>query len=137
MFEIVRLTNGKNVGNFSSPHQFIFTDNSVLPAQSNEIAEDLKIDFIENEISNGDITLDFYLSIPVIDAMQQWMDLWVNKKVDVVFCPLPMITAIKRSSWYGKSWLRNSPFRSIRIEDRINKLVSISKQCIQYEGSDN
>ena len=127
---IITLSNGKKVGNFSSPHPFMFTDGSILESQSNNIAEKLKVDFIEKELGNGDIILDFSLSIDVIDAMQQWMDLWVDKKVDVVFCPLPMITAIKKSTWYGESWLRDSPFRSIRIEDRINKLVSISKQCI-------
>lgn len=128
---IITLSNGKKVGNFSSPHHFLFTDGSVLESQSNAVAEKLKVDFIETELgTNGDIALDFSLSVDVKKAMEHWMDLWVTKQVDIVFCPLPMITAIKQSTWYGLQWLKESPFRSIRIDDRINKLVSISKQCI-------
>ena len=128
---IITLSNGKKVGNFSSPHYFQFTDGSILESQSNAVAEKLKVDFIEKELgTNGDIELDFSLSINVKNAMNDWMELWVNKQVDVVFCPLPMITAIKQSTWFGESWLRESPFRSVRIEDRINKLVSIHKQCL-------
>lgn len=128
---IITLSNGKKVANFSSPHPFKFTDGSMLEQQSNDTAEELKVDFIETELGdNGDIELDFSLSINVKNAMEHWMNLWVTKQVDVVFCPLPMITAIKQSTWYGPHWIKESPFRSIRIEDRINKLVSISKQCI-------
>ena len=66
---ITTLTNGKKVANFSSPHEFKFTDGSILPAVSDELAE----------------------------------------------------------TYYD---LKNSPFRSVRIEDRIKKLVSIHKQCV-------
>ena len=130
MTTIVTLSNGKKVANFSSPHEFIFTDGSVLPKKSNKIAEDLKVDFIETDLGNGDIALDFSISMAVKSAMEHYLDLWTTKHVDVVFCPLPMITAIKQSTWYGKDFLKNSPFRAIRIEDRILKLVSINKQCI-------
>jgi len=41
-----------------------------------------------------------------------------------------MITAIKENTAYGLDYLIESPFRSIRQEDRIKKLVSIHKQCI-------
>jgi|694.fasta_scaffold86570_2 hypothetical protein len=128
---IITLSNGKKVANFSSPHPFMFTDGSMLESQSNAVAEKLKVDFIETELgTNGDIILDFSLSTDVKNAMQHYMDLWVTKQVDIVFCPLPMITAIKQSTWFGPHWLRESPFRSIRIDDRINKLVSVTKQCI-------
>ena len=130
MTTIVTLSNGKKVANFSSPHEFIFTDGSILPKQSNKLAEELKVDFIETDLGNGDIALDFSLSIDVKNSMEHWLDLWVTKQVDIVFCPLPMITAIKQSTWFGPHWLKMSPFRSIRMEDRIKKLVSIDKQCI-------
>ena len=108
----------------------VFTDGSTLPKQSNKLAEELKVTFIETDLGNGDIALDFSLSVAVKSAMDNYMDLWKTKHVDVVFCPLPMITAIKQSTWFGKEFLKNSPFRSIRIEDRVNKLVSVTKQCI-------
>jgi len=119
---IVTLTNGKRVGNFSSPHSFTFTDGTVLPAVSAEVANHLKVEFHEQEEGNGDISLSFSLS----DAVMQEVRMWEKQGVDVVFCPLPMMTALKEAGYD----IRNSPFRSIRIEDRVAKLVSIDKQCI-------
>lgn len=125
---IVTLSNGKKVANFSSPHPFKFTDGSELPACSAEKANELKIRFNETASHNGDIVLSFELTDLVSAEMQMWQDKYLNNEVDVVFCPLPMIQAIKES--LGKNVLINSPFRAIRIEDRNLKLVSIEKQCI-------
>lgn len=124
------LSNGKKVANFSSPHEFKFTDGTVLPAVSNELSEKLKVTFRETKLGDGDIELNFSLSKEIHKDVEKWMELYNSKHVNVVFCPLPMITAMKQSTWFGKEFLKNSPFRAIRIEDRINKLVSIDKQCL-------
>lgn len=126
--QIVTLSNGKKVANFSSPHDFKFTDGSILPAVVPELATLLQVTFIEDLHDNGDVMLSFDLSDVIINEMAWWNDCHLAGDVDVVFCPLPMITAIKES--YGTLWIKASPFRAIRIEDRINKLVSIDKQCI-------
>ncbi len=126
---IITLSNGKKVGNFSSPHEFIFEDGSILPAVTPEKAERLKVDFVETELNDkGDIELAFDLSLSVLWEMDKWMDIFKNKQVDVVFCPLPMIKALLNTS--DKKDILRTPFRAIRIEDRIKKLVSINKQCI-------
>jgi len=125
---IITLSNGKKVANFSSPHSFTFEDGSVLPAVSNEEAERLKVTFIETEVGNGDIELSFDLSRDVIKAMNMWQKAYEQGFVKVVFCPLPMITAMKGS--YLRNWLKEGPFRAIRMVDRINKTVSINKQCL-------
>lgn len=124
--DIIKLSNGKLVANFSSPHPFTFTDDSVLPAKSNDEAERLKVTFIEKIDDDGDVELSFDLSDEVMNEIALYEWLHQQKQVDVVFCPLPMITALK-----GKGYnLKNSPFRSVRMEDRIKKLVSIEKQCL-------
>ena len=169
--EIITLSNGKKVANFSSPHPFTFTDGSVIPAVSKEESERLKVTFIETEHQDesGDINLRFELSTDVMFEMRYWVAMYNVGYVDVVFCPLPMITAIKdaQNEW-DQEWnewneyysnqstggreqepmpsellgilvtqrdeysqgLKTSPFRAIRMEDRIKKLVSIDKQCI-------
>lgn len=126
MHEIIILSNGKRVGNFSSPHSFTFEDGMVLPAVSNSVSELLKIQFVETEYPNGDVSLDFSITPEVRVEMDTWMRYYHNADVNVVFCPLPMVVALKNEGYD----LINSPFRSIRIEDRIKKLVSINKQCI-------
>jgi hypothetical protein len=129
---IVKLSNGKKVANFSSPHEFKFEDGTVLPAHTPEHANHYRVDMWEHEMDDesGDIILGFKLSPQVIELMGDWHKLWIYDDVDVVFCPLPMITAIKEHANFGLSYLSNSPFRGVRIPDRINKLVSISKQCL-------
>lgn len=122
----IKLSNGKRVANFSSPHSFTFTDGSVLPAVSDSVAEFLKVTFIEAVDNNGDVSLTFDLSEQVYKRMKFFMYSWQKGRIDVVFCPLPMITALRLKGFD----IKNSPFRAIRIEDRIKKLVSIDKQCI-------
>ena len=169
--EIITLSNGKKVANFSSPHPFTFTDGSVIPAVSDEESERLKVTFIEDEHQDesGDISLRFELSTDVMFEMRYWVAMYNVGYVDVVFCPLPMITAIKEvQDWASRNYdewhnydhhspsltqeqepllpellgilvsqrdqcggsVKTSPFRAIRMEDRIKKLVSIDKQCI-------
>lgn len=125
--DIVTLSNGKKVANFSSPHPFTFEDGTILPAVSNDEAERLKVTFIEEEINErGDIELTFSLAHQVIMEMRLWTGLWLDGHVDVVFVPLPMLQAMKSL----EISITESPFRAIRLEDRIKKLVSISKQCV-------
>jgi len=169
--EIITLSNGKKVANFSSPHPFTFTDGSVIPAVSDEESERLKVTFIEtnHQDESGDISLRFELSTDVMFEMRYWVAMYNVGYVDVVFCPLPMITAIREierdlnedwNEWHTyhsndpspdqeqkpvtpellgilvtqrdefQQGLKTSPFRAIRMEDRIKKLVSIDKQCI-------
>lgn len=127
MMKIVTLSNGKRVGNFSSPHPFTFTDGNVLPAVDEKKSILLSVSFLEFLHSNGDVSLGFALPLPVWEEMRRWREMHDQGLVDVVFCPLPMITSLKEQYEYK---LKESPFRTVRIEDRINKLVSIEKQCI-------
>lgn len=132
---IVTLTNGKKVANFSSPHSFEFEDGTVLDAVSNDEAERLKINFNESsltggykEAKSGDITLNFTLSEEVTIEMGIWDKLHREGLVDVVYCPLPMLKAMER--WMDITAILSTPFRAIRMTDRIKKLVSIELQCI-------
>jgi len=122
----ITLTNGKIVGNFSSPHNFTFTDGSILPAVTEEKSIKLQVTFIEVIDNDGDVTLDFDLSKDVLKEIAVW-ELWKDMGViDIVFCPLPMIKALYKRHYDVKA----TPFRTIRMEDRIKKLVSIEKQCL-------
>jgi len=46
--------------------------------------------------------------------------MWKHNDVDVVLCPLVMITALND---FGLTY--DSPFRAVRLKDRIKKLASI------------
>jgi hypothetical protein len=128
--DVVMLSNGKNVANFSSPHPFTFEDGTVLPARSNEEAQKLKVNFIEHKDPDAiegysvDMQLTFELSNAVREQMKQWELIWLEGHVDVVFCPLPMIKALRAIDYDVKA----SPFRCIRMMDRVKKTLSIVYQ---------
>ena len=139
--KIVRLSNGLLVGNFSSPHDFTFDDGTVLPRVSDYDSMRLKVNFNETIIDDkivrqgnesnyiSTIQLDFTLSQEVDWEIETWMKIYEHKDVDVVLCPLPMIQAMQQNSDDLKSLL-DSPFRAVRMKDRIKKTASINTFCI-------
>tara|TARA_R100000951_G_scaffold54247_2_gene45650 strand:- start:883 stop:1350 length:468 start_codon:yes stop_codon:yes gene_type:complete len=139
---ITKLSNDLKVGNFSSPHPFRFEDGSAIPAVNDIDSQRLKVDFIETVVENHEavgfdadiyktISLSFDLSDDVQEEMEKWYKLWQNRKVDIVLCCLPMIQALKEMKDFSDGAppylfdLLNSPFRAIRMKDRIKKLISI------------
>ena len=133
--KIVRLSNQLLVGNFSSPHQFTFEDGTVLPSVSDYDSMRLKVNFNETVIQTdklmyqenerySTISLHFTLSDEVKWEMDTWIKMYEHNDVDIVLCPLPMIQALKQEG-YVDGWTINSPFRAVRMKDRIKKLVSI------------
>lgn len=130
VMDVIQLTNGKNVANFSSPHPFTFEDGTVLPAKSNEEAQRLKVDFIEHKDPDAieghsvDMQLTFKLSDAVMEEVDKWETIAGDGHVDVVFCPLPMIKALHAIGYNVKA----SPFRCIRMMDRVKKTLSIVYQ---------
>lgn len=136
--DIIKLSNGLLVANFSSPHEFKFEDGSILPAHDNEYSLKYQITFIETLLSDNtllaikdeinDVFLRFELSNDVMELVHYWNNMSSVGNVHRVLIPMPMMTALREKMSMG--WIRNSPFRVIRVEDRINKLISISKFCI-------
>lgn len=126
---IVELSNGLKVANFSSAHKFTFEDGTILPEHTKERSDALSVTFVEKDITGkGDIKLDFELSNEVITEMRRWLNYHLNDIVDYVYCPLPMIQAIKRI--YGEEMLLLMPFRGIRRAKRNNIKICINKRCI-------
>jgi hypothetical protein len=133
--KVIRLSNQLLVGNFSSPHAFTFDDCNVLPAVSDYDSMRLKVNFNETIVDDkivkhhqnsqyiSTVTLDFTLSEEVKWEMEMWHTMHKHNDVDIVLCPLPMIQAL-RAEGYTEEWLINSPFRAVRMKDRIRKTVS-------------
>ena len=129
-FKTIRLSNQLIVGNFSSPHSFTFEDGSVLDAVNNYDSERLKVIFNETIVQERvepvykTVSLDFSLTIDVLEEMELWKKVWEHNDVDIVLCPLPMIQALKSISNVDLV-ADKTPFRAVRLKDRIKKLASI------------
>ena len=89
----------------------------------------LKVNFNEYVIDDNlakkykTVGLTFTLSDEVRREMEVWHKMWEHNDVDIVLCPLPMIQALNEVR-NGNSTV-NSPFRAVRMKDRIKKLSSI------------
>lgn len=130
---ISTLKNGLVVANFSSPHPFVFDDGTVLSAVSNEDAEKYKVTFKECLIPDYtcncmDVVLSFHLSSRLMERVKVCMEMFELGTINRVLVPLPMLTALKEKK--GIEYIKRSPFRCIRIEDRVNKVISSTKFCI-------
>ena len=128
-FKTIRLSNQLIVGNFSSPHSFTFEDGSVLDAVNDYDSERLKVIFNETIIQERStvmtVSLDFSLTADVLEEMDIWTKMWKHNDVDVVLCALPMIQALQKNIVNDDYHILDSPFRAVRLKDRIKKLASI------------
>jgi len=128
----VRLENGLLVANFSSPHEFLFTDGSKLPACSSERARDLmliadeKVSVTSVVVKGGrtvevqNIDLEFRLSPKVEEAL-----LKANQgDADIILVPFPVMRALKDER------IGIGRCRVIRVADRVTKEIFTDKFCV-------
>jgi|TARA_R110000782_G_scaffold266360_3_gene360752 hypothetical protein len=122
---VTTLKNGTKVANFSSPHIFTFEDGSKLQKCDIREASLFKVNFREKVVKDirdiAGIEMDFMLSKALLSRMNMWEQLYNDKKVDIVFCSLPLLTAIKKI--VDVSELRKMPFRGVRTKDRTKKVI--------------
>jgi hypothetical protein len=132
--QIVTLTNGVRVANFSSPHTFTFEDDTVLPAYDDaDFVNSLKLDVNERTmlagLKNGNqyksIKIAFRLTDPVITRLHEFQMMYMQGEIDIVIVPLPVQQLIP--SLY---LINQTPFRTVRMVDRVNKIASIDTFCI-------
>lgn len=131
---ITTLENDMRVANFSSPHSFKFTDGNELPPVDDETANDLMLTAHETRHTDRKrarvktISLFFELPENVKDEIDYWYTLWAMKKVDIVIVPLPVMQCL-REIWTEKTII-TSPFRVVRMADRINHIIHSDTFCI-------
>ena len=128
------LKNGLEVANFSSPHPFTFTDGSILPAVSDELAKLTMLKATETQVTDKrrkgirTIQIDFALTDAVMELIVWWTTFHETGKVDIVLVPLPVMTALHKK--FTVKELTRMPFRTIRVADRITKEIYTDKFCI-------
>lgn len=131
MDTIITLKNGLKVANFSSFHPFEFEDGMILPGVPREECIENMLDR-EDEIISTDLFITihpkFLLNNTIKERLDYWTHKWINKEVDIVLTPLPVIQAMKDDPvWHH---VLSSPFRTIYVIDRISKVISTTKFCI-------
>jgi hypothetical protein len=126
-YPVVTLSNGLRVANFSSPHQFLFEDGTVLEACSPERAKRLMLVQHETEVPTGkqwtDIELRFDMSEVVVSALKEPH---ADEEVDIVLVPFPVLQVLQHTELLGLFY----KCRVIRVADRVTKAIHIDKFCV-------
>lgn len=121
---VVTLSTGVRVANFSSPHEFTFTDGSVLPACSDQRARWYMLKSDELETDQGkwvDIELQFFTSADIeleISALEKRDD------IDIILVPFPVLEAHKQLG------LGVGKCRVCRMADRVSKMIYHDRFCV-------
>lgn len=129
-FPTVTLANGIRVGNFSSPHPFIFDDGTTLDACHADRARALMLEQRETEhawrVNDVDIT-DIQLAFEMSPAVHEEIDrIQRDEDVDVVIVPLPVLQCLRDMV----PDIQRTKFRGIRVADRVSKTVHSDRFCI-------
>jgi hypothetical protein len=134
----ITLSNGLRVANFSSPHPFNFVDGTILPACDNARSTHLALntesstETVDASGKFSNVSIQWELTPEIAKALDI---LEGDPLVDIILCPLPVLTAIKQlreDSPYDDKMSSNlwSKARTIRVADRITKAIFIDRFCI-------
>lgn len=129
---IYTLSNGLRIANFSSPHPFTFTDGTVIPKVNDDLSRKLMLKCEERIIEKGivkNVILTWKLSTEVLHELYEWQCIWEKGLIDYILVPLPVMSALKEEGWNSHA-IMDTPFRVIRIADRITKTIHIDKFCV-------
>lgn len=137
---IIKLSNGLRVANFSSPHDFKFEDGNILKACTDKRAEYYKVNFDETiqsivyhscNVKTEHINLDFSLSEKLSSEINHILLNWEEEDFfDICIIPFSMMNAIKNDWRFEDLNILDTPFRVIRMKSRLEKLVRIDQFCI-------
>lgn len=130
---LTTLSNGLTVANFSSPHAFTFEDGTVLGACSNERAQHFSA-YVQDEVLEENTNHDVLtLAVTLLDRVYQELLALRRESFEqkiVIILPLMMIQALRNQYGWDNKRLLASPFRTIRMKSRTEKVCCIDKFCI-------
>ena len=90
-FPIIKLYNGLNVMNFSSPHSYVFVTREVLPACSDEVAQKYKLDS-DHALHDRGVYSDVLIKYNINDDMFNILVKATEYNgIDIILVPYPVL----------------------------------------------
>ena len=140
-FPIIKLFNGLNVMNFSSPHSYVFVTREVLPACSDEVAQRYKLDSDHTLHDRGvysDVLIKYSISNKMCDLL---VKAYEYNGVDIILVPYPVLdawSAMIRNLEHD-DYLRYLEqvllkIRTCKLDDRVTKVIRSDQFCTSLEG---
>ena len=132
--QTLKLESGLKIGNFSSPHPFIFDTGEVLPACTPEWCTKNSMEKISKEVNHETLPIKVSkVSFNISDEVLKRLTL-ATKDVQVMIVPFPMLTALQE--YYDSFYRKGQPTPewvwdcyTCFLTDRVNKTVSSTVFC--------
>ena len=130
----IKLNSGIKIVNYSSPHTYKFHTGEELPACSDEVAQDTKLEAHHDKDKNDkgwyDITIFYTLS----EMQKKELPMLAEfNEIDIILVPFPVLNCIRFDGNYlsNKKW--STAFNKIRVcklDDRITKVIRSDEFCV-------
>ena len=135
----VKLLSDVRVVNYSSPHSYRFHTGEVLPACSNEVAQDTKLeahhgkkaslDLYGEDRGWDDISINYSLSLMQEEELTK---LAKFDEIDIILVPYPVLNALKSELNWETKWadLVWEKIRVCKLHDRVTKVIRSDEFCV-------
>ena len=144
-FPIIKLYNGLNVMNFSSPHSYVFHTREVLPACSDEVAQKYKLDSDHTLHDRGvysDVLIKYNISNEMCDILVKASE---YDGIDIILVPYPVLDAwsamVRLESELDDEVIGMSEaervllkIKTCKLDDRVTKAIRSDQFCTSLEG---
>ena len=151
-FPIIKLNNGLNIMNFSSPHSYAFTTGEILPACHADVAQRYKLDSDHLRHDRG-VYSDVLIKYEISDHMfKVLLNATIYNGIDIILVPYPVL-----DSWSSMVRLESTlqgvsvdeegeildisdaervllKIRTCKLDDRVTKVIKSNEFCTSIEG---
>ena len=120
---------GIRVVNYSSPHTYTFHTGEVLPACSDEVAQETKLEPYHNKTYNDKGWLDVRINYALSKLQYKELpELAALDIIDVILVPYPVMNCIRE---YGSLYFKvKDKARVCKLHDRVTKVIRSDEFCI-------
>ena len=108
------------------PVALVFEDETVLEPVKEEEAKRLQLEVEEQEDPDGDITVIYSLSPPMLESIQSWIEYADMGYVDYVFCHPLVIRAME----IAEMTIEDTPFRAPKFIKGSSSIISVDKRIV-------
>ena len=146
-FPIIKLYNGVNIMNFSSPHSYVFTTGEVLPACHADVVQRYSLDEDHKRHDRGvysDVLIKYNISEHIFKLL---LDATIYQGIDIILVPYPVLDAWSamvrlesefddEDEIYGKTEAERVllKIRTCKLDDRVTKVIRSDQFCTSLEG---
>ena len=129
----IKLDSDIRVVNYSSPHPYTFHTGEVLPACSDEVAQETKLEAHHNKTYNDkgwlDVSISYCLSKMQYEELPK---LVAFNEIDIILVPYPVLNALKSELNWETKWadLVWEKIRVCKLHDRVTKVIRSDEFCI-------